>query len=123
MSAAPAPVEAEFTLLRNQFEGVRLRKATRYRCGLATLCYVIYPEDGRREEAWASNLSEAGIGFIHCRSLEPGTALRLRLRGAQGQSIIIESRVAHATLQNDGSWCIGCSFDQQISVEMLDELL
>jgi hypothetical protein len=123
MSAAPVPIEAEFTLLRHQFQGVRLRKSTRYRCGLATLCYVTFPENNRREEAWAANLSEAGIGFILHRSLEPGTMLLLRLKGAQGHSITLESRVAHATAQDDGTWCVGCAFDKPLNFDTLDDLL
>jgi hypothetical protein len=117
------PVEAEFTLLRRQYQGVRLRKATRYRCGLATLCHVTFPPDGRRHEAWAANLSETGIGFHLDRPLEPQTALALRLKCSEGGTINMAARVVHATPQADGTWCIGCQFAQPLDLETLEALL
>jgi hypothetical protein len=116
------PIEAEFTLLRQRFEGVRLRKATRYRCTLATLCYVTLPEDGVRHQAWAADLSETGIGFFMDVALQAGTPLLLRLKGT-ASDITREAQVAHATLQLDGTWCIGCIFAQPLDLATLDALL
>jgi PilZ domain len=116
------PVEAEFTLLRQRFQGVRLRKATRYRCGLATLCHVTLPDNGGRYEAWAADLSETGIGFFMNATLEPGTPVVLRLKGSAGD-LIRQAQVAHATLQLDGTWCIGCHFAEPLELALLDQLL
>ena len=123
MSTVPAPIEAEFTLLRQRYQGVRLRKATRYRCSLATLCHVILPDEGQRLEAWASNLSETGIAFSMDRGLEAGRPVLLRLKGRQGRVLTKDAQVAHATQQLDGNWCIGCHFAEPLDLETLDELL
>jgi hypothetical protein len=123
MSTAPAPVEAEFTLLRKQYQGVRLRKSVRYRCHLATLCYVTFPGETERHEAWAANLSNTGIGFYLNRRLEPETILVLRLKRSSGTALTMQSRVIHSTEQSDGTFCIGCEFAQPLDLETLDELL
>jgi hypothetical protein len=123
VSSVPLPIEAEFTLLRQRFQGVHLRKATRYRCNLATLCHVTLPEDGRRHEAWAANLSETGIGFYLDRQLAEGAPLVLRLKGAAGNALTRDAHVVHATPQADGTWCIGCTFVQPLDLNTLDDLL
>ena len=123
MSTVPAPIEAEFTLLRQRYQGVRLRKSTRYRCSLATLCHVILPDENQRLEAWAANLSETGIAFSMERALQAGTPLLLRLKGDDGAVLTKDARVAHATQQIDGNWCIGCQFAEPLDLATLDDLL
>jgi hypothetical protein len=123
MSNQPIAVEAEFTLLSKHLKGVQLRKAVRYRCALATLCYVTFAEGGPRHEAWAGNLSETGIGFYLDRSLDVDTVVGLRLNGIGKTTIKVEARVIHSTLQADGNWCIGCVFKERLQPEILDDVL
>jgi hypothetical protein len=123
LSKTPVPIEAEFTLLRHRFEGLSLRKATRYRCGLATLCHVSLPQDEQCRPAWAANLSETGIGFLQDQPLEAGTCLLLRLKHSDGTKITRDAVVVHATQQADGTWCIGCKFSEPLGRDVLDALL
>jgi hypothetical protein len=116
-------VEAEFTLLKRHFTGVKRRTDQRYRCPLATLGRLSYP-DGSAEEAWAHNLSESGIGLNMGHALEPGTALLIRLRGSSHNgTVALPARVVHASPELDGSWRVGCAFEARLSPEALDSLL
>src|SRR5690349_7463454 len=97
-------VEAEFTLLKQHFTGVKRRVAQRYRCPLATLGRLSLG-DGSTEEAWAHNLSETGIGLNMTRALDPGTALVIRLKGSSQKLLLtLAAQVVHATQELDGSW-------------------
>jgi hypothetical protein len=116
-------VEAEFTLLKRHFTGVKRRAAQRYRCPLATLGRISLP-DGTQEEAWAHNLSETGIGLNLSHSLEAGTPVLIRLKGAApGSGLAQAARVVHATEEVDGSWRIGCAFLERLNPDQLDALL
>jgi hypothetical protein len=116
-------VEAEFTLLKRHFTGVKQRVAQRYRCPLATLGRLAFA-DGRTEEAWAHNLSETGIGLNMGHALEPGTVLIIRLKGsAQSQALALAAVVIHSTRELDGSWRVGCAFDRKLTPEEMDALL
>jgi PilZ domain-containing protein len=117
-------VEAEFTLLKQKFNGVKRRAAERYRCALATFGKLYFPADGFCLEAWAHNLSDSGIGLNVDRSLAAGTPLLVRLRGAvRNLTISLPARVVHSTQELDGSWRVGCAFDRQLTVEELEALL
>ena len=116
-------VEAEFTLLKRHFIGVKRRAAQRYRCPLATLGRLTLP-DGTQEDAWAHNLSESGIGLNVSRALEPGTQVLIRLKGAaQNSALSVSARVVHATEEADGSWRVGCAFVDRLNPDQLDALL
>jgi hypothetical protein len=116
-------VEAEFTLLKRHFTGIKRRAAQRYRCPLATLGRLSLP-DGTHEDAWAHNLSETGIGLNMGHALEPGTTLLIRLKGTtNGALLSLAARVVHATAEVDGSWRIGCAFVDKLGPDQLDSLL
>jgi len=116
-------VEAEFTLLRKAYHGLRQRMAQRYRCPLATLGRLSFP-DGTTEEAWAHNLSETGIGLNMTRALDAGTPLLIRLRASgRDGTVALPARVVHSTPEVDGSWRIGCLFEDRLEPETLDALL
>jgi len=115
-------LEADFTLLRSQFAGIRKRDATRYKCGLATLGHLTLPEGGPRKEVWAANLSETGIGFSFDQPLEPGTTLIISLSGHKKETVTMQAKVAHSTQEPD-CWMIGCEFAERLKPETLDDLL
>jgi hypothetical protein len=116
-------VEAEFTLLKRHFTGIKRRVAQRYRCPLATLGRLSLP-DGTHEDAWAHNLSESGIGLNMSHALEAGTALTIRLKSAGGGGCLnLPARVIHSTAEVDGSFRVGCAFVEKLQADQLDALL
>ena len=123
MSERIIPVEAEFTLLKKQLHGIKRRVSTRYRCHLATLGRLIFPASGESADVWVHNLSDSGIGLNFSRSLEAGTPLVIRLRGSEGLTLQLPARVVHATQEVDGTWRIGCQFENKLSYEELEALL
>jgi len=117
-------VEAEFTLLKHHFTGIRRRTAKRYRCALATLGKITFPGENASLEAWAHNLSESGIGLNLDRSLPEGVVVNIRLKGPQSDgALTVAAKVAHSTQQLDGTWRVGCAFEQELTPEQLELLL
>jgi hypothetical protein len=124
MSEPIIPIQAEFTLPRSNTDKIKRRAAVRYRCNLATLGYLFFPQTGESVEAWVHNLSETGIGLNLSRPLAPGTPVAMRLTSTPDNlSIKIPAQVVHATQEIDGSWRIGCEFGEKLTAEMLDSLL
>jgi hypothetical protein len=124
MSDQIIPVEAEFTLLKSNFVKIKRRTTVRYRCNLATLGYVFFPDTGEALEAWVHNLSESGIGLNLSRTLAEGTPVVVRLTGStENMTLKVPARVVHATKELDGTWRIGCVFTGKLTAEVLDSLL
>jgi len=124
MSNETGHLEADFTLLKSQFAGIRKRQATRYRCSLATLGYLIFNDGQPRQEVWIVNLSETGIAFYLDHSLEPGTALTLKLSGQGVATKVMSAKVIHSTSDPaKDDWLIGCEFGEKLEAELLDALL
>jgi len=63
MPSQTIPPEAEFTLLKKDLRQDRFRTGKRYRCALATLGQLLFPDSGEHRQAWVFNLSEKGIGL------------------------------------------------------------
>ncbi len=120
----PTPAaEAEFTFSSEKILAMQRRTAVRYRCALATPGWLSLA-DGSTLEAWIHNLSETGIGLNVARPLEPGTPLVVRMRGPAREGLVaLPGRVVHSTAEADGSWRIGCAFDQRLRPEALAALL
>ena len=116
------PIEAEFTLLKKHMAGVRVRGAARYRCALATLGRLHFPETGKSSNVWIHNLSETGIGLNIEHRLEAETPLVVCLKSSRG-SYRLNARVIHATPQADETWRVGCQLIDKLTPEMLDDLL
>jgi hypothetical protein len=124
MSAQMVPVEAEFTLLKSHLKALKQRSAVRYRCNLATLGRLYFPISREWLDSWVHNLSVTGIGLDLERCLEVGTRLVIRLKGPSGgEPIQAEAQVIHTTQEVDGTWRVGCSFQNQLTPEDLDTLL
>jgi len=116
--------EAEFTLLKRQLVGLKRRTSVRYRCALATLGHIHFPESGERVETWIANLSEGGIGLNLNSALAGGTSLIINLKGPNQNAIVtLLARVIHSTKEADGSWRVGCEFTNKLQPDMLDSLL
>ncbi len=55
---------------------------------------------------------------------ERGTALVVHLRDpAGGPGVALPARVVHATQEPDGTWRIGCAFDQRLKADAVAALL
>jgi hypothetical protein len=118
------PVEAEFTLLRSHLSAIKRRASVRYRCNLATFGRVFFPASGATLDTWIHNLSHTGIGINLGCALEVGTAVVIRLKGPSEQGTLeLTARVVHATQEVDGTWRVGCRFENKLSHEELDALL
>lgn len=118
------PAEAEFTLLKREMKGNRVRTEVRYRCALATLGRLHFPDTGESLDSWICNLSTGGIGLNVGRALEPGTPLFVHLRSSDKSAAFkLPARVIHATPEADGSYRIGCELLDPLTPDMMDELL
>jgi hypothetical protein len=70
------------------------------------------------------NISCAGLAVIGDAALLPGTKLLIQIQGPTRQlSPTLRAQVAHATIQTDGSWILGCSLATPLSTDLLKALL
>lgn len=123
MAESTVPLEAELTLFRPKFNKIRRRTAKRYRCALASAGTLFFPATGESMTAWLNNLSVTGIGMNLPRCLDAGLALHIQVRVEQGPPVKLPAHVVHSTAEIDGSWRVGCAFDEPLSEETLETLL
>lgn len=122
--ASSIPLEAELTLFRNQLSGFKRRRSRRFRCGLATLGRIQFPNRDDALDAFVYNLSEHGIGLNMGESLEAGQKITIRIRVAdEQQPYQLNAHVAHCTQEVDRSWRVGCEFAEPIASDILDKIL
>jgi Tfp pilus assembly protein PilZ len=118
------PLEAELTLFRNKLSGFKRRKSRRFRCHLATIGRVQFPDKDVSFDAFVYNLSEGGIGLNMPQALEIGQEIFVRIRiTGQAEPSRFHARVMHATEEVDRTWRVGCAFTQPIGQEVLDKIL
>src|SRR5260370_32546594 len=84
-------------------------------------------EIGAVVDSWPAkieNISRGGLKVIIRRRFEVGTILKVEI-ALQGEEIpsMLLVRVVRITQEPDGSWGLGCAFNQEISEEQLQELL
>ena len=124
MTESKVAVEAEFTLLRNQMQGVRRRKRERFRCPIAAMGKLQFPGRNDKLDVWVINLSKGGIGINVSHPLDAGAEVTIYLKSDDQKTLVHRnSRVVHSTQQIDGSWRIGCEFMTEMSDDELDTLL
>ena len=87
------------------------RAASRYACGPAKIARVIVSQ--RRESRWARvrDISAAGIGLHLPAAVAGGEFILLHLNCRPTAQAFLLAEVAHATPQPDGTWAVGCRFD------------
>ena len=123
MSHPTTPAQGETTLLQRH-AWIRRRAETRYHCGPATAGRISKPDEETLLRAWILNLSATGIGLLLDRSMEPGTQLIIHLKSTStGAFYDLPARIAHATVQGNGEWLIGCELAQKLRQDDLDALL
>jgi hypothetical protein len=122
MAEKTIPVEAEFTLLKKNMKEGMIRGATRYRCALATLGRLVIPEMDASCEVWLHNLSRTGVGLNADKPVDAGTPVLIQVK-TSSLTFRIPGRVIHCTAQADNTWRIGCELQNELTPEMLDDLL
>jgi hypothetical protein len=96
----------------------------RYGCAPATIGRLFLDEEPGFQHAWVVNLSRNGIGLVLPRPVSVDTPILIQIRSNDLTAIHeLSARVAHCTSHNFGDWMVGCSFDEPLSVELLDNLL
>lgn len=124
MTESKVAIEAEFTLLRHQIQGIKRRKLERFRCPIAAMGKMQFPGGGQRLDVWVINLSKGGIGLNLSHPIETGAEVTISLKSDDQKTLFHkQSRVIHSTQQIDGSWRIGCEFAVEMSDDELDTLL
>jgi hypothetical protein len=100
------------------------RAWVRYPCDLESACQ---PLAGTRGVEWPGkirNLSCGGLALSLARRFEIGTVLSIDMQGrAEGDLGTVLARVAHVSMQNDGSWLLGCAFTKLLTEDDLKALL
>ena len=124
MAQCNLPVEGEFVVSFDPSPQSERRTATRYRCRLAALVPLQLTEASTSVEAWGCDLSAKGISLNMPHALDAGTAVVLRLNDQQHtKSVTVMAHVVHSAQEHDGTWRIGCQFDQPLDPETLEILL
>ncbi len=123
MSNPTTPAHGETTLLQRH-AWIRRRAETRYHCGPATAGRVSKSDDETLRRAWILNMSATGIGLLLDSALEAGTQVMIHLKSTSGSTCFdLAARVAHATVQGNGEWLIGCELAERLGQDDLDALL
>jgi PilZ domain len=124
MTDSKVAVEAEFTLLRKQVQGIKKRKLERFRCPIAAMGKLQFPQSGAKLDVWVINLSRGGIGFNLSHPIDTSTQVIISLKSDDQKTIFNkDSHVIHSTQQIDGTWRIGCEFAVALTDDELDTLL
>jgi hypothetical protein len=123
MSHPTPPAHGEITLLQRH-AWIRRRTETRYHCGPATAGRVNKADEETLRRAWILNLSATGVGLLLDGPLDAGTHLVIHLKSTNGSSFFdLAARVAHATVQANGEWLVGCELAEKLQQDDLDALL
>jgi PilZ domain len=123
MSEPTTPERGETTLLQRH-AWIRRRAEPRYHCGPATAGRISKTDDETLRRAWVLNLSTTGVGLLLDSSLEAGTPLTIHLKSTDGSAFFdLPAHVAHATVQANGEWLIGCELAAKLRQDELDVLL
>jgi PilZ domain len=125
VSEMNVPAVGDFTFLERQVVAMQRRTAVRYRCAVGTPGRLSFPDGRESRDIWVYNLSETGIGLnLAAPPLQANTPVIIRLRGpAQGSTVDVAARVVHVTPEADGTWRIGCAFEERLTEEALKSLL
>jgi len=94
------------------------RRATRHACH-ETLCHLGHglPRDSRH--GWLVDVSAGGAGLLVTDEVRPGTRLALELAPLVG---VFHGLVVHNIYLGDGTWLVGCRFDNPLGEDDLRTL-
>ncbi len=95
---------------------VERRAWVRIPCDMESVCQPLAGERGRRWPGKVCNLSGGGLAVTLARRFEVGMVLAIEVQG-QSDSVqgTMYARVAHVSLQSDGTWLLGCAFTKPLN--------
>lgn len=100
------------------------RAWVRYPCDLDSNCQPLAGTRGLQWPGKIRNVSRGGAAVTLARRFEVGTVLAIDVQGPAGEVVgTVLARVVHLTLQEDGSWLLGCAFTNPLREEDLKTLL
>lgn len=99
------------------------RATVRYRCAPATIGKVYLGDDHEYQHAWVLNLSVTGIGLSLPRPIPAGSEATIQIRGNDGKTYDLYTRIVHCTEQPHHDWSVGGEFVQPLTADDLDNLL
>jgi hypothetical protein len=69
-------------------------------------------------------VSVGGIGLLLAHAVTPGTELTIQMRRRrENLTALLRAVVVHTGPQADGTWRVGCRFDQAISADEVEAFL
>jgi hypothetical protein len=99
----------------------RRRLRVRCRCDVADLSRP--GEEARAPQpAWTHTVSATDVGLLLDRPAEPGAALGIGVRTAQGRCVPLLGRVVHATRGAEGRWLVGCRLSRPLTPDEADAI-
>ena len=100
------------------------RQFPRYHFGLAALGEIGWPHTSERQKVWLWDISKAGISFKSYVPLEVGAVITVHLKGGcRSQVHCLPVQTIHSTKEPDGSWRVGCKFKDEVSGEIMEDVL
>jgi c-di-GMP-binding flagellar brake protein YcgR len=124
MNETVIPIEAELTLLRSQLAALQRRRDRRYRCSLATAGKLHFSSTGAVLSGWVFNMSLSGIGLELSEPLPVGQEMVLQLKTTENATVVKKpAQVMHVTPVANGTWRIGCRFEDKLTADALESLL
>ena len=100
------------------------RRFPRYHFGLAALGQIGWPNTKDKQQVWLWDLSRIGISFKSGVPIEVGTVITVHLKGrGRFQVHCLPVQTIHSTKEPDGSWLVGCKFNSEVSVEIMEDVL
>jgi len=87
------------------------RADPRYPCAATHLSRVIVERQHESRWAWVRDISAGGLGLQFPGPVETGAVVLVRLAARAAPAAALRAEVVHAAPQPDGSWRVGCRFD------------
>jgi hypothetical protein len=104
-------------------EGER-RATPRYPCGRHGSARLIIRHGQAAHWARPCDVSVGGIGLFLAHPVAPGETLTIQPRARPERPVSpLTAAVVHARSSADGSWLVGCAFEQRLTGEQLDQFL
>jgi PilZ domain len=95
------------------------RASVRHICSLEAVSRPLESPDALCWGARLKSISTGGVGLLLCYPFKVGALLTVDL-GPTTPARALLVKVVHVTDQSDGTWLLGCEFDQPLSEKDLE---
>jgi hypothetical protein len=99
------------------------RASVRFLSGRQVYCQALAASTTHGWLGRFRDISRSGIALILSQRFAPGTLLIIELATKAGYVRRLPARVAHATLDTNGPWVLGCAFAATLSQQELQTFL